>query len=200
MPKVTRDESMTDQVVIAALKRATKVVEEAAELRAPSSAPNSPEPGTHSVSLSITVAGDVVVAEPAEVKAVEAVDGCLASDREILAAICDGMGAPDFTRLVRGALRKLAKAKGTKEAAVSKANSTEHAAYIASAEETLATIVEAESMTVGLWGTVTKARKASTRAGAVTGKPAVSVRGSIDNRGVEVSVEAGGGGSAKKAA
>lgn len=197
MPKATFAESKSHQVVIAALKRATKVVEEAAELSAAKGAPDSPEPGTHSVSLSIVVAGDVVVAEPAEVAGVAAVDGCLASDREILAAICEGMENREFTQLVRGALRKLAKAKGLGD--VSKAKATEHAAYIESAKETLGTIVEAEAATVGLWGTVTKARKASTRAGAVTGKPAVSIAGSIDERDVEVAVESATGAVAKAA-
>ena len=153
------------RLAIDSMRRAIAVIEGAMADKAA----RLPE-GTHRVDLDVAIAGDIVVAAPGEPGPDrEAAD---AAPADLLAAVLDAM--PD-ARSRRAALRRgfTRLAKSTREALEA----------IREAAEAL-TLDEARRA-----GRV-KIIESPGRAGAVTGKPAVTVSGDADSRRVSVEVSA----------
>jgi hypothetical protein len=137
-------------------------------------------PGTHAVDLTIRIAGDLSQAPDVVSAESEPKPTPMFSERELLGALLMPHDDTERRRLIKSAVTRLGKAL-TREGKTGGAD--------AALEATLVTL-KAESLEFATKaGLVTDAKSGGgVKAGALTGKPGVEVRGRVGERVVEVAI------------
>jgi hypothetical protein len=160
-------QAQRDGVLIAAIKRALKVLEQAAKAEPPRA-------GTYAAELTIQLAGDVVVGQAVPPGDPKTVPSCTVAD----ALIAYWQGLPDGQR---------SKAIADGVAICRRAAKNTPAGAKAAAEmDEAQSLAQAQLDAIARRARFTEERQSRGRAGAVTGKPGLVISGTINGRKVEL--------------
>ena len=167
--KATKAMDEQSAIVLATLERAKKTV-----LARMGDKAIKPSPGTYTVSVSVDVNGDVVVAEPVAVKA--GTPRPSYTDREVIVSLAIALMAKDANVrvLISNAVKRIGQwrlGSGTQK-------------QLDAAEAVEIALREATER----HGLFTEPTGATTRAGSITGKPSVSINGIVNQSAVNVAI------------
>jgi len=169
-------------LLLATLKRAMAVVEGAMEDKSARC-----EPGTYALDASVTVQGDILVAQPVEVKATEDKAERTFTAEQLLGAIFAGQNEEAVRTTVRSVLRQFAPvfaAPDDPNAGPRLRDQLDRAMKTVE-DECQRTGEKFKGLT-----RIVPGKPGTTKAGAVTGKPEVRVNGSFGERSLAIDIAA----------